>query len=841
MADEKQGQVNNPYSISAFPFSESLQPQQYQSTAPQTVSGGGGALEGSAMIADKFLEGFSRGRKMAFDKQEQQRNQLKQDIDDARGRVEKSNLPDASDDPNAVTKQKLYGKLDALRWADVYQEVHKSKDKENPALKALKNVFDGMVGPPPNKFEFGPEQIHKTLSGIWSDMDKAQTAPQAAEKAANDLTQYYSQNYGQPQSGQQPQQSAPAQQPAQPQQQKPNILPYGSGAQQQQAQQTPPPPGGQPAPQAAAPQQAQPPQTVATTGAQQQMPTAMRQQPAPQQQAQTAPPPGAQQQPQVPPAQAGSQDVMKDPEFMKRLNRVLTLDPNNPTAKMIVNRIAENDKVRANKSLAEDIKGIPGADILEGNPNAKTAFGGPVKKTGNYVQGKDDKLYPIDAKAATKPHNLKTSWAIVEGSDDPVEVWVDPQNPDEPPRSVATGKPVENVIRTETAGEITADIRSKSYGTFGEFYRAARGLGMTNAEAMEDAGKKTYKALGIRLGRTQQEEAIDAMLTGVGAGDPFKGQVGKPAATPPVPSTPPAVAKPIAQAAPPGGQAPAPTTTKPTTATPPGAAPRPAAKPVGATAITPQQIAQTAEENKNIDIYLGDLMGTTKVSGKANVRKLAGQDALARRTGLSPSEFQAAAAVDKDKIKALSDTVERYGALQRLNSIMDRFSPNILDLAKKIPQSGSPWLNQKWRGIKLEAVGDPDIRQYLVALNDFQRQYATVTSGGGLSRAQLPVSTAENVDKIVDPNATLGEVVGLVNQIKTQAVLEQAGMKDSLDKLKGEVKDSALGRASAGQTPPPPKPKIYTQADVDAAVKDHPGLSAKDAEAAFKAKGWEKK
>jgi hypothetical protein len=35
--------------------------------------------------------------------------------------------------------------------------------------------------------------------------------------------------------------------------------------------------------------------------------------------------------------------------------------------------------------------------------------------------------------------------------------------------------------------------------------------------------------------------------------------------------------------------------------------------------------------------------------------------------------------------------------------------------------------------------------------------------------------------------------------------------------------------------------KVYTQADVDAAVKAHPGLTPKDADAAFKAKGWAKK
>jgi hypothetical protein len=68
----------------------------------------------------------------------------------------------------------------------------------------------------------------------------------------------------------------------------------------------------------------------------------------------------------------------------------------------------------------------------------------------------------------------------------------------------------------------------------------------------------------------------------------------------------------------------------------------------------------------------------------------------------------------------------------------------------------------------------------------------------------LPVSTGEKVDQILNPNATLAGVLGLVNQVRTQARLEQEGMQDSLDKLKSEIKSSVLGRASA---PPPGAPK----------------------------------
>ncbi len=157
MADTPQGQTQNPYAVQAAPFNEALQPQTYQSTAPPPNGGAMGKGSVIASFADKFLEGFSKGRKLQFDKTENQREKLNLDINDAYQRA-------ASADLSEEQKAKITGQLDALKIASLKQHVDQSKDKQNPHIGMLKHAFDA------KKYEFGPEQIHQTLSDVYKNI-----------------------------------------------------------------------------------------------------------------------------------------------------------------------------------------------------------------------------------------------------------------------------------------------------------------------------------------------------------------------------------------------------------------------------------------------------------------------------------------------------------------------------------------------------------------------------------------------------------------------------------------------------------------------------------------------
>lgn len=216
-------------------------------------------------------------------------------------------------------------------------------------------------------------------------------------------------------------------------------------------------------------------------------------------------------------------------------------------------------------------------------------------------------------------------------------------------------------------------------------------------------------------------------------------------------------------------------------------------------------------------MYLSKLFGNASSSGgaAAQVGANKGMEALAKLTGMSPVEFQTAAAINKDKVKSIGDTVERYGAMVRLNEVLDLMGDNMVKTAKDITQTGSPLLNKAWRSINLKTVGDPKVREYLVALNDMQRQYGTLTAGGALSRAMLPVSTGEKIDQLLDPNETLEEAIASVSQIKNQAHLEKQGFQKAIADMGAEIKGSMSGKSGGSdKTPAPPSGTPKTADDL---------------------------
>lgn len=177
MADQNQSpQSSNQYSVAAQPFSESLLPQSYVSTAPPPSGheSKGGAI---ASIADKFLEGFSKGRKQQFDRQENERSKLNQDVNEAFQRVAQSDLTEEQ-------KAQFNGKLDALKIAALKQHVDQSKDKQNPQLNVLRSVFDAMMGPTKKRYEFGPEQIHQVLADVYKGVSSPENQRTAQVETA---------------------------------------------------------------------------------------------------------------------------------------------------------------------------------------------------------------------------------------------------------------------------------------------------------------------------------------------------------------------------------------------------------------------------------------------------------------------------------------------------------------------------------------------------------------------------------------------------------------------------------------------------------------------------------
>jgi hypothetical protein len=209
-------------------------------------------------------------------------------------------------------------------------------------------------------------------------------------------------------------------------------------------------------------------------------------------------------------------------------------------------------------------------------------------------------------------------------------------------------------------------------------------------------------------------------------------------------------------------------------------------------------------------MYLGSLFGTFPqgrggAAGSVGVKR--GMEIMARITGMSPVDFQTQQAINKDRIKAIGDTYQRYNAVNRIGNLINGFGENVEELGRKAIATGSPLLNKAWNTISVNTVGNPELRQYLLSLNALQRQYGVLTSGGGLSRAMLPVAVKENVDHLLSPSATLAEAIASVDQLKKETEIEKAGFQQSIKDTAGEIKQSLTG--SGGTDTSKPKVKVW--------------------------------
>jgi hypothetical protein len=299
------------------------------------------------------------------------------------------------------------------------------------------------------------------------------------------------------------------------------------------------------------------------------------------------------------------------------------------------------------------------------------------------------------------------------------------------------------------------------YGAIQAFYFEGKSRGMSDEQAKEYAGKQAVKQLGTQMSSVQQRIAVTEALSGIPGGPGFGG----------------------------GTTTPSPTGSGASSSERPAPSARPQGKP---------QARITPADQQNIQVALADVLGTSKASGPAKVRVQNGMKKLAELTGLDPLTLQGQLVVNKDFAKAIGDTVQRYAATDRLSKIMELMGDNVIENAQKVVQTGSPLLNRPIRTVQAETVGSPALRQFLISLNGLQRQYATVTSGGGLSKAQLPVTVQQNVEHMLNPNATLAEVIASVQQIKREAEIEKQGFGRAVQDALGEMKQSPIGQAVQG-------------------------------------------
>jgi hypothetical protein len=119
-----------------------------------------------------------------------------------------------------------------------------------------------------------------------------------------------------------------------------------------------------------------------------------------------------------------------------------------------------------------------------------------------------------------------------------------------------------------------------------------------------------------------------------------------------------------------------------------------------------------------------------------------------------------------------------------------------LDSAKKVVDSGSPWINQPLRAVSQQGLGSSDMAAYNAARQTAIAEISKVLNNpqGG---AAVSDSARKEVEGLIGPNASLSQVYAAANILKTDMKNRHDAYQQQIDSINGRI-GSATGTGPAG-------------------------------------------
>jgi hypothetical protein len=118
-----------------------------------------------------------------------------------------------------------------------------------------------------------------------------------------------------------------------------------------------------------------------------------------------------------------------------------------------------------------------------------------------------------------------------------------------------------------------------------------------------------------------------------------------------------------------------------------------------------------------------------------------------------------------------------------------------LNTAKKLDDSGSPWLNKPWRDVQSGLAGNPDLAAYNTARTTALTEIAKVLNSSNASGVLSDSARAE-VSGLIGPNSSLKQVESAATILKQ----DMANRHDSYQQQIGDIKKRLGGAQGGGQT-----------------------------------------
>lgn len=158
--------------------------------------------------------------------------------------------------------------------------------------------------------------------------------------------------------------------------------------------------------------------------------------------------------------------------------------------------------------------------------------------------------------------------------------------------------------------------------------------------------------------------------------------------------------------------------------------------------------------------------------------------------GLHIAESAATYGADKASLSKSQQMRDAIGAFENTAS---KNADVMEGLAKKLTDTGSPFLNRPWREVQARGGGDPNVAAFAAARRVVVNEYARITSNPSLAGV-LTDEARREMDAVLSGDATIPQMVAVMRVLRQDATNRRTSLDDVIANIKGRT---------GGRTPPP--------------------------------------
>lgn len=163
-------------------------------------------------------------------------------------------------------------------------------------------------------------------------------------------------------------------------------------------------------------------------------------------------------------------------------------------------------------------------------------------------------------------------------------------------------------------------------------------------------------------------------------------------------------------------------------------------------------------------------------------------------------------------VKALTTMEPALYALKAYDKTALKNADTFLETAKKVVDSGSPWLNIPLRTIDEKLLGKPEMAAFRAAKGVVGPEFARIIQNPNLT-GQLPVQARDEINVMLGDNYTYNQLYNVVKILKSDANNRITSQEEAVKAIKAAVKE-------------PPPGSVATPANINRALTPPPLIGA---------------